>query len=988
MKNILISCLVFLLAFHQAEGQSVLRSKVIDATSGNPIPYVNVGVVKKGIGTVTDEDGYFEFIVPDRLSATDILQVSIIGYKTKTYTLAEIRDTSQDFSVIQLSSQPIGLEEVIVEKYIEEEKSIGYTNYTEKHFGYWKDRQGLGGEIATRIRIKKKKTKLLNLDFKLVENKTDSILLRVNVYDYKKKYPLQNLVNSQIYHTVRRDVSDVSIDLSPYNIIVDDDIVVSIELVKVYGEQLAIAIAGSDTRVISFTRAISQDGWKRYRGKGIAFSLRVGQLKSKFFDLTKERETPERITIFWDASRSMKKRDFEKEYDLLASYLKSLKDSKIELVVFGSRLREVLYFDHKKGDSNAAFKETLEQVFYDGMANYDHIAYTSDFDPDLVFLFSDATSFIGSLKTMYDAPVFTINSLGTSDEERLQSLSLYTDGHYINLTKTNTEKALSFLQYDVEDFEVYEQKEDKSYWVKGNVTLDSIPLQGVRVRIRGTYIEEVTDAQGDFSIQAGIGDDLSFSYLGATTENVKITDLSSLLTVQMKPEGDLLNEVTISGKAKKKSIPFTKRKRVTYATYEITSADIDAHYERLQDVLFDKTLVRREVGGFLSFPRGYRSPGMSSGVSLPAIMLDGLIFDQGSVPYIDPQEISSISIVNPLTASNRFGPDGGGGLIVIRTKKFQRGIDGVVEEKKATLLNQYTDRLDFYESSFSNNVLIGSLAKETNFQSAYQNYKKNSPNSVDVNYFIEAAEIMSKWDLDIAFEVMSNVLTIASKNPKVLRIVAGYFEQFKKNEAAAYIYERIAKIRPLEAQSHRDLAMIYEANGVYDKALDLYKQMLVNKVNNIDFNKMKPILTNELNRMINLYGEELFSGDDLSNFSEANSMMDGRLLLNWSESNAKFKLQFVSPDQRFFDWDTSKSEKFKGNDKKITLMEEFVLDDAFKGEWLVNLEYTDLTQEYLIPLVIKYTFYKNYGLPNETKEVKMIRLLRENKKVTLSKIVF
>lgn len=988
MKNILISCLVFFFAFHQAKGQSILRSKVVDATSGSPIAYVNVGVVKKGIGTVTDEDGYFEFIVPDRLSPTDTLQVSIIGYRTKTYTLEEIRDTSRDFSIIQLFSEPIGLEEVIVEKYIEEEKSIGYTNYTEKHFGYWKDRQGLGGEIATRIRIKKKKTKLLNLDFKLVENKTDSILLRVNVYDYKKKYPLGNLVNAQIYHTVPRDVRDISINLSLYNIIVDDDIVVSIELVKVYGEQLAIAIAGSDTRVISFTRAISQDGWKRYKGKGIAFSLRVGQLKSKFFDLTKEREIPERITIFWDASRPMKKRNFEKEYDLLSRYLKSLKDSKIELVVFGSRLREVLYFDYKKGDSNPVFKETLEQVFYDGMANYDHLAYTSDFDPELVFLFSDATSFIGSLKTIYDAPVFTINSLATSNEEKLQSLSLYTDGHYINLTKTAIEKALSFLQYEVEDFEVYEQKEDKSYWVKGNVTLDSIPLQGVRVRIVGTYIEEVTDAQGDFSIQADVGDNLSFLFIGATTENVKVTDPSLSIKVQMKPEGDLLNEVEIKGKSKKKSIPFTERKRVTYATYEITSADIDDHYSRLQDVLINKTLVRRETGGILSFPRAYKSPGMPSGLSIPAVMLDGLIFDQWSVPYIDPQEISSISIVNPRTASNRFGAGVGGGLIVIRTKRFQQGIDDVATEREGILLNQYTDRLDFYEASFSKNLLIESLAKETNFQSAYQNYKKNSPYSVDLNYFIEAAEILSKWDLDVAFDVMTNVLTLAPKNPKILRIVAGYFEQFKKYEAAAYVYERIAAIRPLEAQSHRDLAMIYEANGAYEKALDLYKQMLVNKVNNIDFNKMKSILTNELNRMIALRGENSFSGDDLSNFSEANSMMDGRLVLNWSEPNAKFKIQFVSPDQRFFDWNASKSKSFKNNDEKAALMEEFVLDYAFKGEWLVNLEYGDLSQEYLIPLVIKYTFYKNYGLSNETKEVKMIRLLRESKKVTLSKIIF
>lgn len=984
MKNIFLSFVIFFFACHIARGQSILSSKVIDGATGKPIPYVNVGVVKRGIGTVTDENGFFEFVIPKRLSPKDILQISIVGYKTKTYTIGELRDTSKDFSKIKLYSDPIALDEVYVEKYIEEEKTIGYKNYTDKHFGYWKDKQGLGGEIATRIRIKKEKTKLLDLNFKLVENKTDSVLLRVNVYDYKKKYPSQNLVNTQIYHTVHKGEKEILIDLSSHNVIVDDDVVVSIELVKVYGKQHAIAIAGADTRVISFTRAISQDGWKRYRGNGIAFSVRVGQLKSKFYDLDKKRETPERITLFWDASRGMTKRNFEKEYELLSSYLQSLDSSKVELVVFNSSLQDVFYFDTKKNVPNTTFKKTLEQVFYDGLANYDHISHTTDFDPDLVLLFSDATSYIGSLKTGYDAPVFTINSLPQSNEERLQRFSLYTDGHYINLTKTSTEKALSFLQYDLEDLEVYEQKEDKNHWIEGNVTLDSIPLQGVNVRIIGTYVEEVTDAEGNFSIQADEGDDLSFSYVGAKTEVVQVTETSLPLRVKMQPEGDLLNEVTITGKSKKKSIPYTKRKRVTYAIDEITSADIDAHYSRLQDVLLDKTFVRRENGGFLMFPRGYRSPGIPPG--LPSIMIDGLIFDQGNAPYIDPQEISSISIVNPRTATNRFGNEASGGLIVIRTKKFQQGIDGVLEEKKEELQNKYTDNLAFYETSFSNTLFIESLAKETNFQTAYQNYKANSPNSIDINYFIAASEIMSKWDTDIAYDIITNVLTLAPKNPKLLRVVAGYFEQYKKYKEAAYLYEEIARIRPLQAQSHRDLAMIYEVNGAYDQALDLYKRMLVNQVNDIDFNTLKPLLTNELNRMVSLYGEELFSTEVLSNFAKTNSTMDGRLVLNWSEPKAAFKIKFVSPDKRFFDWSSSKSQKFKNVTREGFSIEEFVLDDAFKGEWLINLEYSDLSNDYLIPLFIKYTFYKDYGLPNETKEVKMVKLLREEKKVTLSKV--
>ena len=58
MKSILVSCLIFFLASHSIHGQYTLSSEVVDSATGKPIPYVNVGVVKKGIGTVTDENGF------------------------------------------------------------------------------------------------------------------------------------------------------------------------------------------------------------------------------------------------------------------------------------------------------------------------------------------------------------------------------------------------------------------------------------------------------------------------------------------------------------------------------------------------------------------------------------------------------------------------------------------------------------------------------------------------------------------------------------------------------------------------------------------------------------------------------------------------------------------------------------------------------------------------------------------------------------------
>ena len=117
----------------------------------------------------------------------------------------------------------------------------------------------------------------------------------------------------------------------------------------------------------------------------------------------------------------------------------------------------------------------------------------------------------------------------------------------------------------------------------------------------------------------------------------------------------------------------------------------------------------------------------------------------------------------------------------------------------------------------------------------------------------------------------------------------------------------------------------------------------------------------------------------------ADSQIDGRLVLNWSQTQAKFKLQFVSPDKRFFDWYKSTSRKLNNSKRSLTI-EEFILDEAFAGEWLINLEYSNTLNDMSIPLYLKYTFYKDYASSSETKHVKMIKLLGQGKKVTLGKV--
>ncbi len=92
--------------FSFVQGQT-LNSKVVDSTTGKPIPYVTVQLKKKGV--ITNEEGRFSFRLNEGISETDSLFISCIGYASIGKPLSEFTE-----NVIYLKSKAIELDPVIV----------------------------------------------------------------------------------------------------------------------------------------------------------------------------------------------------------------------------------------------------------------------------------------------------------------------------------------------------------------------------------------------------------------------------------------------------------------------------------------------------------------------------------------------------------------------------------------------------------------------------------------------------------------------------------------------------------------------------------------------------------------------------------------------------------------------------------------------------------------------------------------------------------
>ncbi len=268
--------------------QKDYKGLVLDEKTNTPIPYVNIGIVDKGVGTVSDEAGLFHLALDEtKLLSGDKILFSSLGYESLEILVGEIDLVYNEYPEVRLTPTTVKLNEVVVTNIEGEfiDQDIGYKNSGETVFGYWKDNVALGGQLATRIRLKKGLRKLNNLGFEVWSSTSDSVLLRINFYDLDSAgYPGKNLntSNENILYTVTKGQRFAEVDLVPYSIFARDDFIVSLELLKVYGGDepgLVMAAIRFDTN--SFRRFASQDEWEIVPNSAMAFYLKSSMLVPK-----------------------------------------------------------------------------------------------------------------------------------------------------------------------------------------------------------------------------------------------------------------------------------------------------------------------------------------------------------------------------------------------------------------------------------------------------------------------------------------------------------------------------------------------------------------------------------------------------------------------------------------------------------------------------------------------------------------------------------
>jgi len=290
--------ILFLLLSLPLQAQLAFLGQVVDTETGKPIPFVNIGVVNRGIGTVSNEEGNFLLqFRRERVQPGDILRVSSLGYVPTEVPLARLKQSTKEF-VFRLQPTAIDLDEVVVStaELFEVEEEVGYPNLAGKGIGYWKDSIALGGELGSRIRVDKGLRRLNALFFQVMDNPSDSIQLRVNIYDVDKKRALPgpnlNTSGRSILYTLRHGEIFTFIDLRPFDIWVRDDFIVTLELLGVYGtDKVGLSLsAARKSAGRSFRRFASQGVWEKIDEAVVGYTLQTTLFTDNPRKLPKPRE--------------------------------------------------------------------------------------------------------------------------------------------------------------------------------------------------------------------------------------------------------------------------------------------------------------------------------------------------------------------------------------------------------------------------------------------------------------------------------------------------------------------------------------------------------------------------------------------------------------------------------------------------------------------------------------------------------------------------
>ncbi len=269
MKSSLL-LIVLLFISNGIIAQIIAEGVVKEAGSGNPLAYVNIGLIGKGIGTVSNDAGKFKLTIPEA-NATDTVRVSMLGYAPQVFTVPEFIKQLAD-KEISMQPSSLLLPDVIFSGRELKEKVLGNTTESQSVTAGFTSNK-LGNEVGIIIKIKKAPTFIKSFTASVVSKDNKPVKLRLNFYSIKDGLPDKLIQDKNIIVNAPVQNGKLFVDLSSYNIVAEDDFFVSLEWIE--SASGTIMFSGSILKGALIARETSQGAWEKVGMFGIGFTVKA-----------------------------------------------------------------------------------------------------------------------------------------------------------------------------------------------------------------------------------------------------------------------------------------------------------------------------------------------------------------------------------------------------------------------------------------------------------------------------------------------------------------------------------------------------------------------------------------------------------------------------------------------------------------------------------------------------------------------------------------
>lgn len=347
--------------------------------------------------------------------------------------------------------------------------------------------------------------------------------------------------------------------------------------------------------------------------------------------------------------------------------------------------------------------------------------------------------------------------------------------------------------------------------ISGSVTdASGEPLIGVSVLVKETSAGTITDFDGKFTVSASVGQTLQFSYVGYTTQELKITSAGPLKVI-LAEDTKRLEEVVVVGYGTQKKV------NLTGSVSSITAEDL---------INKPVTSTSQAIAGLapgLSVITNSGNPGAGANVRIrgtgtfssagnsPLVLIDGL---SGSIDDVDPSDIQSISFLKDAASASIYGNRAANGVILIETKKGAEGKTKISYNnsfgwQKVTEMPEFLDSWEYAEYY---NMAMENMGNNPAYSAEQiQKFKNGSDpdNYANFNHL--------KWLMESGsgFQHQHNVSIQGGNNKTSYNVSLGYRNQ--EGMTAKTNNERMTALVSLKSEIAKGLTMNINLNAYNNK---------------------------------------------------------------------------------------------------------------------------------------------------------------------------